>query len=104
MREDITHLPAPEVRLSSRAGKLHVLVLGGSLGAKPINDLFPSAIKSIAKEQRPIVWHQAGPRHVDSVKNQYCDVEVEVTIGQCCGSVLRIRIDCIRIRIRVHKI
>lgn len=80
VREDITHVPAPEVRLRSRVGKLHVLVLGGSLGAKPINDLFPSVIKSIAKEQRPTVWHQAGPRHVDSVKNQYCDVEVEVTI------------------------
>jgi UDP-N-acetylglucosamine--N-acetylmuramyl-(pentapeptide) pyrophosphoryl-undecaprenol N-acetylglucosamine transferase len=80
VREDITHVPAPEVRLRSRVGKLHVLVLGGSLGAKPINDLFPSVIKSIAKEQRPTVWHQAGPRHVDSVKNQYRDVEVEVTI------------------------
>ncbi|MEH6558643.1 MAG: undecaprenyldiphospho-muramoylpentapeptide beta-N-acetylglucosaminyltransferase [Oceanicoccus sp.] len=80
VRDDITQLPAPEERLASRSDRLHVLVLGGSLGAKPINDLFPSVLKSIDSEQRPLVWHQAGQRHVDDVRELYRQVAVPATV------------------------
>lgn len=80
VREDIALLPVPEERLGSRSGRLHVLVLGGSLGAKPINDLLPDVLKSIDSRQRPVVWHQTGQRHVDHVQELYRHVGVEATV------------------------
>ena len=58
VRGEITCLPTPEQRGVGSAGKLRLLVLGGSLGAKPINDVMPQALQSIAEEQRPEIWHQ----------------------------------------------
>ncbi len=80
VREEIAHLPAPDERLGSRSGRLQVLVLGGSLGAKPINDLLPDVLKSIDSEQRPVVWHQAGQRHVDDVQALYRQAGVPATV------------------------
>lgn len=68
VRESIQQLPAPSTRYSARAAQrdpLHVLVLGGSLGAKAINELVPEALAQLSVEQRPLVWHQAGKQHAE---------------------------------------
>lgn len=49
--------------------KLHVLVLGGSLGAQAINEVLPPLVKSLQADIK--VWHQAGKRHIDFVKTLY---------------------------------
>ena len=66
VRTAIAALPAPAVRYGERRAqkaKLHVLVLGGSLGAKAINELVPEALAQLPVESRPDVWHQAGKDH-----------------------------------------
>ena len=66
VRTAIAALPAPAVRYGERRAqkaKLHVLVLGGSLGAKAINELVPEALAQLPAESRPDVWHQAGKDH-----------------------------------------
>jgi len=52
VRGSIAVLPEPESRYAARTGKLNVLVVGGSLGAKAINEAVPQALALLnAKEQ-----------------------------------------------------
>ncbi len=78
VRKEIAAIPAPEQRLLNRDYPLRLLVLGGSLGAKPINELLPKTLQLMDKEQRPIVRHQAGEAHIDDVRLAYLQAGVEV--------------------------
>jgi UDP-N-acetylglucosamine--N-acetylmuramyl-(pentapeptide) pyrophosphoryl-undecaprenol N-acetylglucosamine transferase len=78
VRKEIADIPAPATRWAERSDKLRVLVLGGSLGAKPINDVVLAAWQSIAEEQRPSLWHQTGRAHEDVVKQAYQTAGVSV--------------------------
>lgn len=56
---------------------LRLLVLGGSLGSKPINDAMPGVVRRMLRGRHvdPIeVWHQAGDSHAVSVAEQYGDL------------------------------
>ncbi len=51
---------------------LHLLVLGGSLGAQPINQVLPDTVRAIrGPGQQLEVWHQTGEAHVAPVKASY---------------------------------
>lgn len=53
---------------------LRLLIVGGSLGAKPLNDLAPGVIRKLLRtEQGPglEVWHQSGSAHGDAVRAAY---------------------------------
>ncbi len=52
---------------------LRLLVLGGSLGARPINNMIPGAVRKLMKgRDAPLhVWHQAGDDHADVVRASY---------------------------------
>lgn len=51
---------------------LRVLVLGGSLGAQPINALVPGVVRVLAGEGHALsVWHQTGEGHADGVREEY---------------------------------
>lgn len=69
VRNEIAALPAPELRWADRSGAIRVLILGGSLGAKPINDLVIAAAKPLSSSID--IWHQAGKAHAESVADQY---------------------------------
>lgn len=72
VRPQIAALPAPAQRLATHIGEpLHLLVLGGSLGAQALNSTVPQALALIAPEQRPWVWHQAGRRHIEAAQAEY---------------------------------
>jgi UDP-N-acetylglucosamine--N-acetylmuramyl-(pentapeptide) pyrophosphoryl-undecaprenol N-acetylglucosamine transferase len=60
---------------------LRVLVVGGSLGAKALNDLLPRALALIPAPQRPSVIHQSGARQLDALQKAYvaAGVEAELT-------------------------
>jgi UDP-N-acetylglucosamine--N-acetylmuramyl-(pentapeptide) pyrophosphoryl-undecaprenol N-acetylglucosamine transferase len=60
VRHDITALPAPDVRLGGRSGPLRLLVLGGSQGAKALNEILGPAVALIAEAERPVIRHQTG--------------------------------------------
>ena len=48
---------------------LKLLVLGGSLGAKAINDVIPELVKTL--DFTIDVWHQTGKQHIDDVTELY---------------------------------
>ena len=52
---------------------LRLLVLGGSLGARPINEVLPGAIQQLVSDQNRVVevWHQTGEGHEGDVRRRY---------------------------------
>mgnify|MGYP003143651136 FL=1 len=66
----ICKLPAQQ-RYGQRQGPLRVLVLGGSLGARPLNQVVPAALALMPSQTRPVVTHQSGEQHLDSVRHSY---------------------------------
>ena len=59
VRAGFVELPAPAQRLD-RAGAPRVLVVGGSQGAKALNERVPQALALMQPGERPSVRHQAG--------------------------------------------
>ncbi len=61
VRRSIVALPIPTERFASRAGAvMRVLVLGGSQGARVLNEKVPAALARLPAEAKIEVWHQAG--------------------------------------------
>jgi UDP-N-acetylglucosamine--N-acetylmuramyl-(pentapeptide) pyrophosphoryl-undecaprenol N-acetylglucosamine transferase len=79
VRLQIAELPAPEQRFRGRTGKLKVLVVGGSLGAKVLNQMVPRALALIPEVHRPEVTHQAGEKHIATLESAYRDAGVSAT-------------------------
>jgi UDP-N-acetylglucosamine--N-acetylmuramyl-(pentapeptide) pyrophosphoryl-undecaprenol N-acetylglucosamine transferase len=76
VREDIAALPDPSQRLGERQGPLRVLVLGGSQGARVLNEIVPAAIGLLPEDERPEVWHQTGVATSDVAKEAYAHAGV----------------------------
>jgi UDP-N-acetylglucosamine--N-acetylmuramyl-(pentapeptide) pyrophosphoryl-undecaprenol N-acetylglucosamine transferase len=73
--------PGPVERMGTRAGRLRLLVVGGSLGAKALNDTVPKALALIPETSRPIVLHQSGEKQIDALRASYeaAGVQAELT-------------------------
>jgi UDP-N-acetylglucosamine--N-acetylmuramyl-(pentapeptide) pyrophosphoryl-undecaprenol N-acetylglucosamine transferase len=70
VRTEIEALLPPEQRYSGREGSLRLLVVGGSLGAKVLNETVPRAL-ALLQDQRLIITHQTGQAHLASVQAEY---------------------------------
>ena len=57
-----------------------LLVLGGSLGALPLNKLLPLALALLPAGQRPQVRHQCGQQHVEAARQAYAAVGVKAEV------------------------
>ena len=77
VRRDIAALPEPRARYGARAGRLKLLVLGGSLGAQALNETVPQALALLADDARPEVTHQAGARHIEALRAGYAAAGVK---------------------------
>jgi UDP-N-acetylglucosamine--N-acetylmuramyl-(pentapeptide) pyrophosphoryl-undecaprenol N-acetylglucosamine transferase len=71
VRAAISQIKAPQLRAIGSEKNLRLLVLGGSLGAKAINELLPQAMHLMAVDERPSLWHQAGTQHSEQLEAQY---------------------------------
>lgn len=80
VRSSIANLPEPRQRYIARNGRLNVLVVGGSLGAKAINDAVPRALAMLPEALRPNVLHQAGRQHFETVQQLYRSAGVQADI------------------------
>ncbi len=67
-------LATPRNDLQQRA--VNLLVLGGSLGAEPLNKLVPAALAQLPQELRPEVFHQAGREHDQITRERYAEAAV----------------------------
>jgi UDP-N-acetylglucosamine--N-acetylmuramyl-(pentapeptide) pyrophosphoryl-undecaprenol N-acetylglucosamine transferase len=71
VRAEIAALPPPAERFAGRAGRLQLLVMGGSLGAQVLNETVPRALALIPEPARPQVAHQSGAAHIAILTETY---------------------------------
>ena len=76
VRKDIGALPPPQARFAERNGALHVLVIGGSLGAQTLNEQIPRGMAQLGEHELPQIVHQAGEKHLEALKANYAAVGV----------------------------
>lgn len=80
IRTAICTLPEPQQRYQGRSGALRLLVVGGSLGARALNECLPQALALMAPERRPQVTHQSGKQHIAALRQAYADAGVEAEV------------------------
>jgi len=80
VRADIAALPAPTLRFAARGNPKRLLVLGGSQGARRLNQLLPQALAQLSTTLRPQVRHQTGSRGFDDARAAYAAAGVEAEL------------------------
>ncbi len=80
LRSAFLGVAEPAQRFAGRSGPLRVLVLGGSLGARALNDIVPQALALLPLEQQPQVTHQSGQRQIDALRANYAAVGVQAEL------------------------
>lgn len=71
VRADIAALPEPAERFAERSGSLKISIIGGSLGAKVLNETVPAALALLPQAQRPQITHQSGRGHLETLQQNY---------------------------------
>jgi UDP-N-acetylglucosamine--N-acetylmuramyl-(pentapeptide) pyrophosphoryl-undecaprenol N-acetylglucosamine transferase len=80
LRRAFTEQAAPAERFMGRSGPLRVLVVGGSLGAKALNDIVPQALALMPEATRPQVIHQSGAKQIDALRANYAAAGVQAEL------------------------
>ena len=80
VRAEIEAIAPPAERLAQRAGPLRLLLVGGSLGAKVLNETLPKALKLIPAGERPRVTHQTGEKNWEAVQAEYLARGIEAEV------------------------
>lgn len=80
LRAGFLSQPAPAERFAGRSGPLRLLVVGGSLGAKALNDTVPQALALIPESVRPTVRHQSGEKQIDALRASYAAAGVQAEL------------------------
>ena len=80
LRSSFIGRPDPKTRFVGRSGPLKVLVLGGSLGAKALNEIVPKALALMPTDQRPQVTHQSGAAQIDALRANYAQAGVQAQL------------------------
>ena len=82
VRSDIINLSKPKERhINNDARLIKVLALGGSLGAKVLNDVIPKSLIALAADFEVEVKHQCGEKHYEVMRTAYDNSKInsEVT-------------------------
>ena len=80
VREAFARGPEPETRLAHREGRLRVLVIGGSQGARALNEVVPRALVVASLGTMVTVWHQCGPANVEATRDGYASLGTDIEI------------------------
>jgi UDP-N-acetylglucosamine--N-acetylmuramyl-(pentapeptide) pyrophosphoryl-undecaprenol N-acetylglucosamine transferase len=82
VRRSFSSTEPPRARLAARRGsRRRVLVIGGSQGARILNETVPRALAELPAAERPEVWHQAG-RGLDAARAAYAAASVEARVEE----------------------
>lgn len=78
VRKDILLLASPEARFNNHQDETRILVIGGSQGAKALNEVVPAAIAKLTTDV--IVRHQSGDRWQPATESLYRDCPHETHV------------------------
>ncbi|MGB0865673.1 MAG: undecaprenyldiphospho-muramoylpentapeptide beta-N-acetylglucosaminyltransferase [Granulosicoccaceae bacterium] len=77
VREDLSLIDDPSVRLNRGDNEFRVLVVGGSQGAGVFNEVVPAAAQEVGNIQ---LWHQTGRAGVEQTQAAYDSAGVEARV------------------------
>lgn len=80
VRDSIAAASEPAQRYNNEQQVPKLLILGGSLGAKSLNTVIPEALSLIPEQERPIVRHQSGVKHIDACQQAYSQANVDAEV------------------------
>ncbi|MCA1922952.1 undecaprenyldiphospho-muramoylpentapeptide beta-N-acetylglucosaminyltransferase, partial [Buttiauxella noackiae] len=72
VRNDVLALPLPQERFAGREGPVRILVVGGSQGARVLNQIIPQVAGRLG--DAVTIWHQSGKGGEEFVKQGYAEV------------------------------
>ena len=72
VRNDVLALPLPQERFAGREGPVRILVVGGSQGARVLNQIIPQVAGRLG--DAITIWHQSGKGGEEFVKQGYAEV------------------------------
>ncbi|MEP6939712.1 MAG: undecaprenyldiphospho-muramoylpentapeptide beta-N-acetylglucosaminyltransferase [Rudaea sp.] len=80
VRAAISAVVAPAARFAGRDFPPRLLVLGGSQGARALNNALPAALARMPFANRPQVRHQCGSKLVDEARAAYARAGVDASV------------------------
>ncbi len=81
VRATLLDWDSPKQRGLARRERLHVLVMGGSLGALVFNHTLPKVFQQLAQQGFKLdIWHQTGEKHFEIAKQCYQDCDLKVNL------------------------
>lgn len=80
VRISIETIVPPTERYQQENQRLKLLVLGGSLGARSLNETVPAALAKMPAASRPEVIHQCGEKHLVAAREAYQQAAVEAEV------------------------
>ena len=80
VRAEISAITPPDLRLANRQGPLHLLVLGGSQGARVLNNAVPKALAALGAGMPVQVRHQSGEKLHAEALQAYADAGVQASV------------------------
>ncbi len=80
VRPEISNIAAPELRMKSRNGAVRLLILGGSQGARAINNLVPTVLTNIGTEQMFEIRHQCGEKMRVDTEQAYQNAGIAASV------------------------
>ncbi len=80
LRKEFLEFAPPNERYAHRSGRMKLLVVGGSLGAKALNEVIPQALARIPEADRPHVVHQGGEKQIEALRANYAAAGVDAVL------------------------
>jgi UDP-N-acetylglucosamine--N-acetylmuramyl-(pentapeptide) pyrophosphoryl-undecaprenol N-acetylglucosamine transferase len=63
-------------KAGTKSDQINLLVVGGSLGAKALNEVVPTALAQMPESERPNIWHQTGKKLIEQTRALYQEARV----------------------------
>jgi len=82
VRNPVVDLPAPATRMAGRQGAIHLLLTGGSQGARALNRLLPEALALLPAGLDFEIRHQAGRNWKQETEAAYRDAGTEADVTE----------------------
>ncbi len=87
IREELITPGEPAVRFADRGGAFRLLVLGGSQGARALNEVVPGAVATLEDREKVVVWHQAGKHNQQRTLDGYTRNGVQARVVEFIGDM-----------------
>lgn len=71
VRSEMLSLASPDERYANRTEARRILIIGGSLGARGLNQLLPMSLSAVEQAQTLEIWHQTGKQQSEEVRQVY---------------------------------